>query len=162
MKKALRSCRKCWYWRAKIGKQQMANLPAHRVTPSQSLTACGTDLMGPLYVKIGRSSVKRYVWIFNCLATRAEHFVIVQTLEASAFIKALRRFCHRRIALVRHIYGDNAGNFTSANCELNEGIKVWKTKAFQDAMLRDQVLGIWSGVGITSKWLHRSIFPSCA
>ena len=117
----------------------MANLSAHRVNPSQPFTACGTDLMGPLYVKIVRSSVRRYICIFNCLAARALHFEIVQSLEASAFIQAFRRFCNRRIARVRHIYSDNTGNFASANRDLNEGIRIWKTKAFQDAMLRDQI-----------------------
>jgi len=98
----------------------MANLPAHRVTPSLPFTACGTDQMGPLYVKTGKSSVRRYVCIFNCLATIAVHFEIVQSLEASAFIQAFRRICNRRVARVRHIYSDNAGNFASANRELNE------------------------------------------
>jgi len=92
-----------------------------------------------LYVKIVRSSVKRYVCIFNCLATRAVHFEIVQSLDASAFIQAFRRFCNRRVAHVRHIYSDNAGNFASANRELNEGIRIWKTKALQDAILGDQI-----------------------
>ena len=111
VKKALGLCYACKYWKAGAGKQQIAPLPAHRVTPNPPCT----DLMGPLYVKIGRSYVKRYVCVFNCLATRAVHFEIVQSLEASAFIQAFRRFCNRRAARVRHVYSDNGGNFVFAN-----------------------------------------------
>ena len=115
VKKDLGLCYACKYWKAGAGNQQMAPLPVHRVTPNPPFTACGTDLMGTLYVKIGRSYVKRYVCVFNCLATRAVHFKIVQSLEASAFIQAFRRFCNRRAARVHHVYSDNGGNFVLAN-----------------------------------------------
>ena len=83
--------------------------------------------MGPLYVRIGRNNVKRWVCIFYCLSTRAVHFEVVQSLDTSAFIQAFRRFCNRRISRVRHIYSDNAGNFTKANRELNPCIELWRS-----------------------------------
>ena len=67
------------------------------------------------------------------------HFEIVQSLEASAFIQAFRRFCNRRAARVRHVYSDNGGDFVLANKELNEGIRVWNSKKFQDAMLQERI-----------------------
>ena len=139
VKKVLRSCFNCIFWRAKIGKQQMGELPAHRDTPNPPFSASGTDLMGPLYVRIGRNNVKRWVCIFNCLSTRAVHFEVVQSLDTSAFIQAFRRFCNRRISRVRHIYSDNAGNFTKANRELNQCIELWRSKNFQDAMLKEEI-----------------------
>ena len=102
--------------------------------------------MGPVLVRIGRSEVKRYVCIFNCLATRALHFEVVQSLEASAFIQAFRRFCNRRNARVHQVYSDNGGNFTLANKELNEGIKIWNSKKF----------------GIAPKRCDRKFFSKCA
>ena len=63
----------------------MAPLPEHRVVPSCPFTYCGADLMGPLNVKTGCSSQKRYVCIFNGLSTRAVHLEIVQPLETNAF-----------------------------------------------------------------------------
>ena len=77
--------------------------------------------------------------IFNCLSTRAVHFKVVQSLDTSAFIQAFRRFCNRTISRVRHIYGDNAGNFTKATRELNQCIELWRTKNFQDAMLKEEI-----------------------
>jgi len=59
VKKALGLCYVCKYWKAAAGKQQMSPLSAHRVTRNPLFAACGTDLMGPLYVKIG-SNVKGY------------------------------------------------------------------------------------------------------
>ena len=118
VKKALKACMNCRFWRATYGRQQMAPLPEHRVVPSSPFTYCGTDLMGPLYVKIGRSSHKRYVCIFNCLSTRAVHLEIVQSLETDAFIQAFRRFCNRRVSKPKVLYSDNAGNFVMANKEI--------------------------------------------
>ena len=138
VKKALGLCYVCKYWKAAAGKQQMSPLSAHRVTRNPLFAACGTDLMGPLYVKIG-SNVKGYVCIFNCFAKQAVHFEIVQSLEASAFIQAFRRFCNRRAARVRHVYSDNGGNFVLANEELNEVIRVWNSKKFQDTMLQERI-----------------------
>ena len=125
------------------------SLPVHRVTPAPPFTACGTDLMGPVLVKIGRSEVKRYVCIFHCLATRAVHFEVLQSLEATAFIQAFRCFCNRRNARVCHVYSDNGGNFTLANKELNEGIQIWSSKQFQDATLQ-------RNIGISALQWHRT------
>ena len=97
----------------------MGNLPADRVTKSIPVKAVGTDLMGLSTVRIGRNSVKRYVCIFNCLATRAVHFEIVQALDADAFIQAFRRFCNRRNVRPSDVYRDNGGNFVAAERELN-------------------------------------------
>ena len=84
------------------------------MTKSTPFKAVGTDLMGPLTVRIGRSSVKRYVCIFNCLATRPVHFEVVQALDADAFIQAFRRFCNRRNVRPSDVYSDNGGNFVAA------------------------------------------------
>ena len=140
VKKALSKCLVCRFWKAKPGVQKMANLPAHRVTPNPPFTACGTDLMGPITIKIGRSDVKRYVCIFNCLATRAVHFEVVESLDTTAFIQAFRRFCNRRTSRPKHMYSDNGGNFIAANCELNDGLKALKSQKFNDALATEQII----------------------
>ena len=139
VKSALKECINCRFWKAKPGKQQMGELPVPRVTLSAPFATCGTDLMGPLFVKIGRSSCKRYVCIFSCMATRAVHFEVVQSLESSAFIQAFRRFCNRRITRPKVMYSDNGGNFVMADKELNDGIKIWNSKNFQNAMVQNNI-----------------------
>ena len=96
----------------------MGNLPTPRVTESRPFTAIGVDLMGPVMITIGRNRVKRYVCIFNCLATRAVHFEVVQSQDASAFLQAYRRFSNRRNVTPSDIYSDYGGNFVAAEKEL--------------------------------------------
>ena len=88
----LKSCVKCRYWKTFPNQQQVRNLPADQVIKSTPFKAVGTDLMGPLTVRIGRNSVKGYVCIFNCLATRAVHFEIVKLLTLMHLFKHLDDF----------------------------------------------------------------------
>ena len=135
----LKSCVKCRFWKTSPNQQQMGNLPADRVTKSTPFKAVGTDLMGPLTVRIGRSSVKRYVYIFNCLATRAVHFEIAQALDADAFIQVFRRFCNRRNVRPSGVYSDNSGNFVAAERELKKGAENLRSKSVYKALLRENV-----------------------
>ena len=139
VKKALQQCMNCRFWKAKKGKQKMASLPSQHVTPHSPFEATGTDLMGPVSVKIRRSLLKRYICIFSCLATRSVHLEVVESLESSSFIQAFRRFWNRRITKPKDVHSDNAGNFTAANRELNEGLKIWRSNEFSAAMAKELI-----------------------
>ena len=79
------------------GQQIMGELPMVRVSPDRPpFTFVGVDYFGPLYVKQGRSHVKRYGCIFTCLVVRAVHVEIAHSLNTDSFINALRRFISRR------------------------------------------------------------------
>ena len=73
VKRVVKKCVPGRFWKAGIGTQQMGDLPPARIQRSQPFTIIGIDLMGPIMVGAGRSSVKRYICIFNCLATRTVH-----------------------------------------------------------------------------------------
>lgn len=110
---------------AKPGYQFMAPLPYARVeSDNPPFWVSGVDLMGPILVKVGRSRVKRWIVVFSCLASRAIHLEIVSSLDTSAFINALERFTCRR-GKISQLVSDNATNLTSANRELQLGIKRW-------------------------------------
>ena len=79
--------------------------------------------MGPLWVTIGRSRVKRYICIYNCMATRAVHLEVVPSQECDAFLQAYRRFCSRRNVSPAEIFSDNGGNFIAAEKELKRFVK---------------------------------------
>ena len=132
----LGGCMNCRFWKAKPQVQQMGDLPFDRVNRGPCFKAIGTDLMGPLTIRSGRNSLKRYVCIFNCLATRAVHFEIVQSLEASAFLQAYRRFRNRRNVFPSDVYSDNGGNFVAADKELCVVQKNWQNKQVSDELLR--------------------------
>ena len=114
----------------------MGDLPFDRVNKTTPCKAIRTDLMGPLIIKCGRSSVKRYICIFNCLASRTVHFEVVQSLETSAFIQGFTRFCNRRNVRPTDVYSDNGGNFVAADKELREGLKNLKNKQFCHSSLK--------------------------
>ena len=99
---------------------------------------------------------------FYCLAKRAEHFEIVQSLGESAFIQAFRRFCNWRVVRVRRIYSDNVVNFASATRQLNEGIKSGRPKRFKMPRYEIKSLGTLVTHWHHSKWLCGSIFSPCA
>ena len=60
--------------------------------------------MGPVNVRIGRNNVKRWVCVFNCLATRAIHFEVLQSLDVHTFMQRFSRFCCRRNVFPKEVY----------------------------------------------------------
>ena len=69
----------------------MADLSnAQVVTRQKPFHGTGVDLMGPLLVKQGRNNIKHYIIIFTCLATRAVHLKIPQSLETNSFIQSFQ------------------------------------------------------------------------
>ena len=104
----------------------MADLPDGRVQPDlPPFTHIGIDYFGPLFVKQGRSQVKHYGCLFTCLMTRAVHIEIAHVLDTNSFLTALRRFITSR-SIPKHIYSDNATNFTSAERVLQELLQALK------------------------------------
>ena len=101
----------------------MAPLLAACVAPSDPLfTYVGIDYFGPLFVKQGRSQVKRYGCLFTCLTMRAVHIEVAHTLEADSFICGYQRFVSRQ-GKPKEIYSDNGTNFTGAERELREALE---------------------------------------
>lgn len=99
----------------------MADLPAVRITVDlPPFTDVGMDYFGPMEVKQGRSTVKRYSVIFTC--SRGVHLEVAHTLDTDSCIIAIRRFVCRR-GQVRMIRSDNGTNFVSANRELKLAVK---------------------------------------
>ena len=93
VKKVLGKCFDCRKRNAKPVPQQMADLPEDRVTPGKPpFTSVGVDYFGPLFVRRGRSDMKRYGCLFTCLVTRAIHIELAFSLDTDSFINALQRF----------------------------------------------------------------------
>ena len=115
----INKCVICRSLRGKFGTQKMAELPRRRVTDSPPFTYCGVDMFGPFIIKEGRKELKRYGAMFTCLASRAVHIEITNSMETDSFILALRRFIARR-GNVRSITSDNGTNFVGAHNELKK------------------------------------------
>ena len=131
VKDTIRRCMTCRRMNAKPLQQVMAPLPRVRVQayyPPFSFT--GVDLFGPLYVKWGRGTAKRWGCLFTCLNTRAVHLEVVPSLSTDDFIMVLRQFIGRR-GSPREIWSDRGTNFVGANNELKEAIAQWNNEAIQ-------------------------------
>ena len=75
-------------------------LPDFRVRPSDPFSHCAIDFAGPIYVRKNNyrrsPSIKAYIALITCAATRALHLEFTPDLTSQALIRCLRRFIARR------------------------------------------------------------------
>ena len=125
IRKLLRNCVKCRKVNARPCQQIMSDLPATRVSGDVApFTNTGVDLFGPFSVVRGRKSEKRYGVVFTCMASRAIHLEVAESLSTDSFINALRRFVCRR-GNVKSLTSDNGGNLVATHSELRICAQEW-------------------------------------
>ena len=113
----------------------MGDLPEVRVQEAGSVfSTVGCDYAGPVLVRKFRRVEKRYIVVYICIATKAVHIEMADSLDTSSMIMSLRRFIGRR-GKPRHIYSDNGTNFVGADRELGECVKNWDHQQIADALL---------------------------
>lgn len=113
-------CADCQRWRARPTVPRMADLPAARLRLYKpAFYSTGMDCFGPFEVKVGRRIEKRWGIIFKCLTTRAVHLDVLNTIDADAFLMALRRFVARR-GTPAELFSDQGTNFRGGERELRE------------------------------------------
>ncbi|XP_077137327.1 uncharacterized protein LOC143800756 [Ranitomeya variabilis] len=100
----------------------MADLPADRLSPDPPFTSVGLDVFGPWSVvtrrtRGGQANSKRWAVMFTCMSIRAVHIEVIESLDTSSFINALRRFIAIR-GPIKHIRSDRGTNFVGAAKEL--------------------------------------------
>ncbi|XP_074649022.1 uncharacterized protein LOC141904335 [Tubulanus polymorphus] len=115
-------CVLCRKYNGKKANQKMADVPIDRLASDQPpFTNTGIDYFGPIDIKRGRSSVKRYGVVFTCMTCRAIHLESASSLETDACINAIRRFIARRGA-VKRIRSDNGTNLVGAKSEMKRAL----------------------------------------
>ena len=122
LRRFISKCVTCRHLRGSQGEQKMAHLPNTRIEPAPPFTYCGVDFFGPWHVRRGRAVVKRYAALITCLANRAVHIELADSLETDSFINTLRRFICRR-GPVREIPCYRGTNFIGAKAELKKPIE---------------------------------------
>ena len=118
----IHKCITCRKLRSEPQQQRMAILPKDRVEPAPPFTYSAVDYFGPFSVKERCKEVKRYGVIFTCMASRAVHVEVADTLETDSFICALRRFICRR-GPIRQLRSDQGTNFVGAKKELKNALQ---------------------------------------
>ena len=116
----LRSCFLCKKRNTKPLNPLMATLPRCRLAiGSPAFHHTGVDYFGPILIRHGRSSPKRWGCIFTCLTTRAIHLEVAESLTTDDFINVLKRFVNRR-GNAKALYSDCGTNFKGAHKELKD------------------------------------------
>lgn len=118
VKRCISDCTVCARQSSKPAQQLMADLPSPRVNPARPFLQSAVDYAGPILTRVSKSrgrkqTMKGYICIFVCLATKAIHLEAVSELSTEAFLAAFRRFIGRR-GHVTDIYSDNGTNFVGA------------------------------------------------
>ncbi len=129
IRRILNNCFACRKVRARSLTQQMSNLPPSRLRSYEPpFSSTGLDFFGHFNVKVKRSQAKRWGCVFTCMSSRAIHIELVESLDASSFINALRRFLSRR-PRPTVIHSDNGTNFVGANNLLKAALAEWNESA---------------------------------
>ncbi|XP_055618971.1 uncharacterized protein LOC129764162 [Toxorhynchites rutilus septentrionalis] len=122
-RKVTERCQWCKVFKAKPAVPRMGPLPVARLSPNiRPFTYIGVDYFGPIQIKVGRSSVKRWICLITCLTVRAVHLEVAYDLSTKSCIACLRRFVCRRGAPLE-IYSDNGRNFSGADRVLRDQIQ---------------------------------------
>ena len=129
--KRLNQCVVCRRFRGNFVSQHMADVPKDRLETPAPFTNVGFDVFGPWSVQRLRGGVvncKRWGLIFTCLNCRAVHIEVLESMDSSSLIRALRRFFAMRgpPSLLRC---DRGTNFTGGKAELDEALKAMDQKA---------------------------------
>jgi len=129
----------------------MGNLPKERIQPGRAFATTGMDFAGPVKIKVSTrrnaQTLKAYICVFVCFATKAVHIELVSDLSTDAFLAALRRFWSRR-GYCATLWSDNGKNFVGANRKLKELRDLFSSKEHQAKVQR-----CVSEVGINWKFI---------
>ena len=137
VKSVSRNCVTCRKLFAPASDQKMADLPFERLEAFKSpFSYVGIDCFGPIFVRQGRSEVKRYGCVFSCLSVRAIHLEKLCSLDTNSLLNALRRFISRR-GLPEKVFCDNGTNLVGASSELSRCLKELQADTLHDFCVKN-------------------------
>ncbi|KAI7808136.1 hypothetical protein IRJ41_016509 [Triplophysa rosa] len=118
----LHKCITCRKLRGKMQEQRMANLPQECLQTCPPFTYVGLDVFGPWCITTrrtrgGQAESKRWAILFSCMSSRAVHIEVIESMDTSSCINALRcLFAIRGPA--KQLLSDRGTNFMGACREL--------------------------------------------
>ena len=139
IRQVLRRCISCKKANAQPSIPLMASLPRCRLQPYlRPFAICGLDYFGPMHVKYGRGTIKRWVMLVTCMNTRAIHLDMIFSLDTDSFLLGFRKFVGRR-GIPSVCYSDNGTCLVAGERELREGINNWNQHAIGDFMSQERI-----------------------
>ncbi|XP_077389538.1 uncharacterized protein LOC144026608 [Festucalex cinctus] len=120
----IHNCVTCRKLRGKQEQQYMADLPPERLKACPPFTYVGLDVFGPWSITTrrtrgGQAESKRWALMFACMSSRAVHIEVIESLDTSSCINALRRFFALR-GPAKQLFSDRGTNFIGASKELRK------------------------------------------
>ena len=92
-------------------------LPSVRSTPAPPFSNTSVDFTGPVTLRTGYTRkpvfLTAYISVFICMATKAIHLELCESLSTLDFIATLKLFVARR-GCPDHLYSDNDTNIVGA------------------------------------------------
>jgi hypothetical protein len=105
----------------------MADLPPDRLETPPPFTNVSFDVFGPWIIHTrklrgGAANSKRWGLVFTCLNSHAIHIEVIETMDASSFICALRCFLsiHGLVSILRC---DQGTNFIGGKSKLDTALQ---------------------------------------
>lgn len=120
--KVVDRCIFCKKAKARVCQQVMGKLPEERTRPAAPFEFIAIDLFGPYQVKDDvkrRVSMKVWGVVFCCMASRAIHVELANTLSTESFLLAYQRFTAVR-GHPRKVWSDPGTNFIGAKPVLKD------------------------------------------
>lgn len=97
----------CKRLKARLVMPLMGQLPEARLAFGfRPFTHVGVDFFGPLLVKFGRGTAKRYGMIFTCLTFRSVQIELLNDLSLHQCTMAIRRFVVNRSCYPSKLHQD--------------------------------------------------------
>ena len=169
VRSVLNPCLTCKKLNAKPMTQQMAPLPKCRLTAYKPpFSFSGKDLFGPIYVKHGPGTAKRWCCLFTCSTTRSVHLEVFNSMDTDEFIMCLRRFINRR-GDVKELRCDNGSNFVGSERELKKSLQEWNQGQIERELIQrgckwifqpptaSSMSGVWERMVRSAKTVLKSI-----
>ena len=128
-------CVCCRKLRGAVQEQKMVDLPEDRVQSATPFSYCAVVYFGPWYVKEGRCELQRYGVLFTCMASRAVHLEVANSLTADSFINAYHR------GPVRQIRSDQGTNFAGAKNKLQKALSELDHVKIRQELLKKTATG---------------------
>lgn len=141
IKSAVHRCSICVRFSQAPNNQLMGVLPIDRVTPTECFLNTGLDFAGPFNLRRQKGrpppiekcskepsvpTVKGWIVIFICLASKAVHIDVLLGLTIEEFLAAFERFIMRK-GRCSKLYSDNGTTFVGSDKELARVLRSWSS-----------------------------------
>lgn len=128
-------CMFCKRQNAKPQQPMMGDLPIEKLSSHiPPFSYCIVDICGPFFIRVKRSTEKRWLFVYSCLTTRALHIEIIDSMDADACLIALQNTINLRGA-PKKIISDMGTNFVGGNNILNEMNDKWNKKLLEKGIV---------------------------